>query len=128
VATGTRPPGDLEDAAARWDRADNTLTINADFRSFTELLEDAIAEYASGPGAQRVVEAAVREVYAQQLVEAILHARALEGSGRWAPERVDSEMLTEGAFTAVAGNRVLMWGYLKKSLGQRLGSRRRAAA
>jgi hypothetical protein len=124
---GTRPPGDLEDLAARWERGTNTLTINADFRSYKDLEADAMEEFDATHGADVLVVAGVREVYAQQLVEAVVHARALEGSGRWSRDRVDSELLTPGALTAVVGNRVLLWLDLRKRLGQRLGARSKAA-
>jgi len=123
----SRAPGDLEDLAARWERATNTLTINADFRSYKDLEADALEEFDAAHGADVLVIAGVREVYAQQLVEAVVHARALEGSGRWTRERVDNELLTPGALTAVVGNRVLLWLDLRKRLGQRLGARNKAA-
>src|SRR5204862_3324525 len=47
LADATREVGDLEDRAAKYIRASNTLLINADFRVFTDMLKRWVEHYRS---------------------------------------------------------------------------------
>jgi hypothetical protein len=120
VRDGTRAPGELEDRAARYHRARNQLTINADFRVFTDMIARWTGPYRGIPGARAAVEALVREWFEQTLTEAVLSARALEGSPHWSSEQID-ELLSESALVAACLPRQLLDAALHKRLAQRLG-------
>jgi hypothetical protein len=120
VRDGTRAPGELEDRAARYHRARNQLTINADFRIFTDMIARWTGPYRGMPGARAAVEALVREWFEQTLTEAVLSARALEGSPHWSAEQID-ELLSESALVAACLPRQLLDAALHKRLAQRLG-------
>ncbi len=49
VAAGTRPPGDMEDRAAKYLEKDNQLLVNADFRVFTDMIRRWSQYFASVP-------------------------------------------------------------------------------
>jgi len=123
---GSRPPGDLEDQAARLEPTSGLLTINADFRGYTVLLEEMLDTFGgSSPAAPIVVENEVRRYYLRQVLEAIVKARSLEGSGRWTDNRVEEEMLTPGALTLLLLTQHGIIGEMRKSLAQTLGKLRR---
>lgn len=124
---GTRPPGDLEDLAARMDPASGLLTINADFRGYTSLLEEMLDLFGgASPGAPLVVEGKVRELYLQQVLDAILKACGLAGSGRWVDGRVEEELLAPASLTLVLLAQHGLIGDLRKSLAQALGKLRKS--
>jgi hypothetical protein len=120
VRDGTRAPGDLEDRAARYHRDRNQLTVNADFRVFTDMVARWTRPYRGMPGARPAVEALVREWFEQTLIETVLSARTLEGSPHWSSEQID-ELVSESALVTACLPRQLLDAALHKRLAQRLG-------
>jgi hypothetical protein len=76
----SRTPPHLEDRAARYDRATNRLEMDEDFRVFQECMHRWRERYQRVPGAAPIIEAEIREWYAQILVETVLGADALRRS------------------------------------------------
>ncbi len=120
VRDGTRASAELEDRAARYHRDLNQLTINADFRVFTDMVARWTRPYRGVPGARPAIEALVREWFEQTLIEAVLSARALEGSPHWSSEQID-ELVSESALVSACLPRQLLDVALHKRLAQRLG-------
>jgi hypothetical protein len=76
--------------------------------------------YEKTPGATPVVEAEVREWYAQVLVETILGADSLRRSRHW-DDAALSAVLSPEALTAVVQPRYFIEERLKRDLARRLG-------
>ena len=117
----TRAPGDLEDQAARYHFARHELTINADFRAITDLIDHWRKRYRGVPGAHAVIGAQVREWCEQVLIEVVLAARNSE----WREEQFDA-LLSPTALTAALLPRHLLHATLKKTLAQKLGTAQEA--
>jgi hypothetical protein len=83
--------------------------------------------YAQTPGASSIVEAEVREWYAQVLVETILGADALRRSRHWDDGSL-SAVLSQEALTAVVQPRYFIEERLKRDLARRLGQASSQAA
>ena len=73
------------------------------------------------PGAEGVVNAAVREWYAQTLVETVLGARALRGGRYWSDADIEV-LLSQEALTAAVQPRYFIEERLKRDLRAQLGS------
>ena len=114
---GSRAPSDLEDQAARYHPARHELTINADFRAVTDLIDHWCWHYQGVPGARTVIDAQVREWCEQILVEVVLAAR----NSRWREDQFDA-LLSPTSFTVALLPRHFLHATLKKRLAQRLGT------
>ena len=114
---GSRAPSDLEDQAARYHPARHELTINADFRAVTDLIDHWCRHYQGVPGARTAIDAQVREWCEQILVEVVLAAR----NSRWREEQFDA-LLSPTSFTVALLPRHFLHATLKKRLAQRLGT------
>jgi len=123
---GTRAPQDLEDRAARFLPAQNQLVINADFRVFTDMIERWTHGYSHVPGAETVVKEVVHEWFQQQLMEAVMSARALRSTGKWSFEELE-QLWDEEALTATVLPRWHIDQSVKRNLGTRLGSLNKTA-
>lgn len=121
----TRIAPHLEDRAALYDPRANRIEINADFRVFRDTTERWVRQFSKVPGAESVVRAAVREWYAQTLVETVLGAQALRGSRYWSEADIDA-LLSEEALTAAVQPRYLIEQRLKRDLRSQLGAREAA--
>lgn len=121
LADGTREKDEMEDRAARYIPERHTLKINADFRVFADMEARWCEHYGHLPGANLVVQQTVREWFEQQLVEAVLSAKALEGSKHWTSADVE-ELWDEKALTAVVLPRYHVDTIIKRTLGQRIAS------
>ena len=97
VAAGTRPPGDMEDRAAKYLEKDNQLLVNADFRVFTDMIRRWSQYFASVPGAEAVIAKVVQEWFEQSLVEAVLSSNALRDAQHWSVEDVHQMLSTKKA-------------------------------
>ncbi len=126
LEAGSRPPGDLEDRAARYLPDQNMLIINSDFRAITEMIERWERRYDHVAGVRPAVVAAVQEWFQQQLVETIMSAWALKQGGKWSMQELP-ELWSETALTAAVLPRYHIDMNVKRSLGQRLGSLRTAS-
>lgn len=123
----TRMPPHLEDRAARYDVRTNRIEINEDFRVFQDAMSRWEQQFARVPGAGPVVRAAVREWYAQTLVETVLGGQALRGSRHWSDANIDA-LLSAEALTAAVQPRYLIEERLKRDLRSQLGARANSAA
>jgi hypothetical protein len=121
VRDATRAPGEMEDRAAQYIPEPHTLKINGDFRVFTDMISRWSEHYKTVPGAPEIVRNVVREWFEQQLVEAVLSAKALEGSKHWTSLDVQ-ELWSEKALTAVVLPRFHVDRIIKRTLGERIAS------
>ncbi len=118
---GTRAPQDLDDRAARFLPSQNQLLINADFRVFTDMIERWAHAYNHVTGAKATVKEVVHEWFQQQLMEAVMSARALRSTGKWSFEELE-QLWSEEALTAAVLPRWHIDQSVKRNLGQRLGT------
>lgn len=121
VTDKTREPGYLEDRAASYDQEQNILTINADFRVFTDMVDRWVRKYDSAPGARTRVTDVVREWFEQSLIEAVLGAQSLRNAREWSIENID-QALSDVSLTAVVLPRYNIEMNVRRSLGAKLGS------
>jgi hypothetical protein len=122
VATGTRTPNDMEDRAAKYVIEDDLILINADFRVFKDMITRWTELYRGVPAAADTIREVVREWFEQQLVEAVVGAKALKGSPEWAGDTANA-LWSEEALTAVVMPRYHVDFSIKRTLGSRLGGR-----
>jgi hypothetical protein len=113
---GTRAPGDLEDQAARYHLDRHELTINADFRVFTDMTARWVRQYRGIPGARTIIETLVREWFEQALVEVVLSVRG----ARWSDEQV-AALLSPESLASATLPRQLLDAAMRKRLAQKLG-------
>ena len=126
VGDGTREPGEMEDRAARYLFGEHRLMINADFRVFTDLIDYFCNQYSNVPGAKATITDTVHEWFEQQLVEAVMGIRAIEGSKLWDSDQILAA-LSEEALTTAAIPRYHTWASVKRELGRKLVSLSNAA-
>lgn len=126
IEDGTRAAGNLEDRAARFLLAANTLVINGDFRVFTDMVDRWATNYQQIPGARAAVQEVVHEWFEQQLLETVMSAQALRNTGKWSMQELE-KLWSEEALTAAVLPRWHIDQSIKRVLGQRLGSLRLAA-
>lgn len=119
VKDGTREPTDIEDRAARYIRGRHVVLINADFRVFTDMITHFSRQYSSIPSAEAIIADVVKEWFEQQLVEAVMGVRAIEGSRLWPLDKIEAA-LSEEALTTVVMPRYHTWASVKRELGRRL--------
>jgi hypothetical protein len=126
VTDGTRTLMDMEDRAAKYLAEEDLILINADFRVFNDMISRWMEFYLGVPSAGDTIREVVREWFEQQLVEAIVGAKALKGSPEWAGDSL-TELWSEQALTAVVMPRYHVDASIKRTLGSRLGSLRSVA-
>lgn len=127
VQSGTREPGDMEDRAARYLPAENTLLINADFRVFTDMASRWNKHYSVTPGAAATIQEVVREWFEQSLVETVVSSNTLRDSKHWNLEDVNS-LTSEQGLTAAVLPRWHIEQSIKRSLGSKMGALKNKAA
>lgn len=123
---GTRVAPDLNDRAAKFHLQQNLLMINADFRVFTDMVDRWTDAYRHVPGAKMSVKEVVHEWFEQQLVEAVMSARALKSTGKYSLEELEA-LWSESALTAAVLPRWHIDQSIKRNLGVKLGSLKQAA-
>jgi hypothetical protein len=121
VKDGTRTPPDLEDRAAKFLVQLNLLMINADFRVFTDMVDRWTEAYAHVPGSATTVKEVVHEWFEQQLIEAVMSAQALKGTGKWSLQELEA-LWSEAALTSAVLPRWHIDQSIKRNLGARLGT------
>jgi hypothetical protein len=126
-ADHTRDPGQMEDRAARYLPEHHKLLINGDFRVFEDMSRRWTSRYEAMPGAPEVVRDVVHEWFEQQLVEAVMGARALRGSPEWSDDDI-ALALSEEALTAVVLPRWQVYQQIGRVLARRLGAAAASAA
>lgn len=118
---GTRNPGDIEDRAARYLRAQNVLLINQDFRVFQDMVSHWLKYFGERQaGVASVIEDAVHNWFEQSLVETVIGVLALKDSKEWSLEDID-KALSEEALTAAVAQRYHVLNSIKRELGAKLG-------
>jgi hypothetical protein len=127
VTNGTRTPGDIEDRAAKYLPEEDLILINADFRVFNDMIERWVELYRGLPSAGDTIREVAREWFEQQLVEAVVGAKALKGSPEWAGTTI-ADLWSQEALTAVVMPRYHVDASIKRTLGSRLGSLKASAA
>ena len=120
IEDGTRTPPDLDERAAKFLVSQNKLLINADFRVFTGMIDRWTSIYSNVPGARTTVKETVREWFTQQLIEAVMSAKALSGTGLWSMPELE-KLWSEDALTAAVLPRWHIDQSIKRMLGHRLG-------
>jgi hypothetical protein len=120
VADGTREQGEIEDRAAKFLLEQNTLLINADFRTFTDMIERWCQEYQCTPGIRQVVIDAVHNWFEQALVETVIGVQALQNAPEWSSNDIQ-KALSEEALTSAVMSRYHVNNSVKRELGSKLG-------
>lgn len=121
VRDNTREKGDFEDRAARYIPEQNVILVNADFRVYVDLIKHFTERYPSVSGIEETVTQTVQEWFSQQLMEAVLGVRALEGSPEWDEDAIGRSW-SEEALTAAVMPRYNVYAQIKRALGGALGS------
>jgi hypothetical protein len=87
------------------------------------MVERWLAAYSHVPGAATTVKEVVHEWFEQQLIEAVMSAQALKGTGRWSLQEMEL-LWDEPALTAAVLPRWHVDQSIKRTLGMRLGTLR----
>ena len=119
VKNGTREAGDMEDRAARYLPGEHRILINSDFRVFSDLVKHFKKTYGDIPGVEGAISDVVQEWCEQQLVEAVMGVRAVEGSKLWNHDHIEIA-LSEEALTVAIMPRYHTWVAVKRELGRKL--------
>lgn len=127
ISDKTREIGDLEDRAARYIIDQNILMINADFRVFTDMIEEWFKHCGSRSSVRITVEDVVRTWFEQALVETVIGIQGLQGSQQWHHEDIKNA-LSEEALTSAVMQRYHINNNIKRELGSRLGRQPTAAS
>jgi hypothetical protein len=94
LAEGTRVAGEMEDKAAKFDAATNTLHINGDFRGFVAWVDYFAKQYPSIGGVRETVREQVMIWWEQALLEAVLAHQDFKKSPHWEMQELTDEALT----------------------------------
>lgn len=123
LENGLRTPDDgMEDKAANFLHAQNTLLINADFRGFRDMVARLSKERDAGLGAglHDVVEEVVHQWFEQALVETVLGIQQLRGSKEWGPDEIE-KALSPAALTSAVMQRYHVYIACRREIGAKLG-------
>jgi hypothetical protein len=103
LADGTRESGDLEDKAARYIPASNTLQINADFRVFTDMVSRWIEKAGVGRSAaqKQLVKESVHRAFEMTLTEVVMGMREFQNEREWSSDVMEAAMSPESLTCAV---------------------------
>ncbi|MGQ0741451.1 MAG: ATP-binding protein [Alphaproteobacteria bacterium] len=112
----------MEDKAATFLPAQNTLLINADFRVFKDMIVRLCKEkdMAGGLGVQSVVDEVVHQWFEQALIETVLGIQQLKGSKEWAQDEIDKALSPE-ALTSAVMQRYHVYIACRRDLGAKFG-------
>ena len=120
AADGTREKGDLEDRAARYNREENTIYINRDFRVFEGLRKVTSESY---PHASEVdVKRSIEEMVSLQLTETVMGILSLQGSPEWSDASTVELGLSPESLTAAVMPRYAAFSLIKRQLGGIVGA------
>ena len=119
---GSREEGDMEDRAAKYLSAQNTLLVNADFRVFGDMANRLCKEKDGGLPVNigDVVTDVVHQWFEQALIETVIGIQQLKKSKEWGPEQID-RALSEEALTAAVMQRYHVHIACRRELGTKLG-------
>ncbi|MEZ5870753.1 MAG: ATP-binding protein [Nitratireductor sp.] len=99
-SNGRRGDDELVDRAACYLERDNVLKINEDFQGITDVCDYYINKFKSVENVSLIIYDAVKEIFEQQLVEAVLGAQSLRNRPEWTPENF-AMATSEESLTAV---------------------------
>lgn len=119
---GTRVADDIEDRAARYNKDENTIYINRDFRVFTGLREATSEAYPHASESE--VKSSVEEWISLQLTEVVMGIISLQGSPEWSDNNVIDSALSSEALTSAVMPRYATFSAIKRQLGSVVGARR----
>jgi hypothetical protein len=116
IAEGTREHGDIEDRAAHYDTASNTILINSDFRGFRSLESYWIERCSQDDTATSEIRRILQEVVAFMLIETVAAVLLLKkDKDRWDSQSIRLAHSDE-ALTAVSLQRLRIDSAVMKKL------------
>ncbi|MCK5883897.1 MAG: hypothetical protein KAG61_09425 [Bacteriovoracaceae bacterium] len=121
---GIREPGDMEDRVGKFIPNTNTLIINADFAPIDEVIKYWNHRLSiTSKGDAKVVRRAVHRSYELNLVDAIIHTKALGRSGAndWNEEIVNKILSDEFSLTTIATPQFHLTSTLKHEIRKDIG-------
>jgi hypothetical protein len=120
--TGTRDPDDLEDRAGEYQKENNLLKLNQDFRGFQALIKHFATVYntTESEGAEGQVTKTIKEMIELQAVEVVYAVRSMQGNKEWSTDSINAALSPE-ALTACLSTRFALVASIRKTLSQRLG-------
>jgi hypothetical protein len=123
ASEGTRENGDLEDKAARYNKEENTIYINRDFRVFEGLRTASGENY---PHASEIdIKRSVEEWVSLQLTETVMGILSLQGSPEWSDLSTIDSAISPEALTASVMPRYATFALIKRQLGSIVGATNR---
>ena len=112
------------DKAARYLPDQNLLLINADFRTFSDMIQHWLdrykREHGDSPGLRERIRDSVHDWFQQSLVETVIGVQALKGSREWSIKSIEAA-LSEEARTAAVMPRYHPYNSIKRELGTQIG-------
>jgi len=122
VENGTRNPSDeMEDKAAIFLPESNMIQANRDFRVFRDMTQLVADRWESADEVLEQVKTTVEEWFEQQLIEAVMGVRALQGSPQWGTTEIEAALSPE-ALTAAVMPRYSTYRMITRALGAKLGA------
>lgn len=121
--------------AATYTRASHTLTANARFDFYLDLLEwsraeakNRLATDINDETLRRICEDEVRRWFEEALSQAVVVLRPMAHDERWGPNVFETGLSDEGLTAAVVSHRWLLISAIKRGLAGRLGRMKDSAA
>ncbi len=120
--TGTRDVDDLEDRAGEYQKDNNLLKLNQDFRGFQALIKHFATIYNTNEseGTEGQVTKTIKELIELQAVEVVYAVRSMQGNKEWSSDSIAAALSPE-ALTACLSTRFTLVASIRKTLSQRLG-------
>lgn len=125
VQDGTRDNDEMEDRAASFCPATNTIKANADFQGVVDLINHFCEEYASDENGESLVVETVREAFEQQLTEAVMGVMSLKNRPKWNSDDFEKTISEESLTLAVLPKWHLL-NFIKQDLGKKLRKKPKA--
>jgi len=122
IHTGTRDVDDLEDRAGEYQKENNLLKLNQDFRGFQALIKHFATIYnvTESEGAEGQITKTIKELIELQAVEVVYAVRSMQGNKEWSSDSIAAALSPE-AITACLSTRFTLVASIRKTLSQRLG-------
>lgn len=119
VQDGSRNPEEIKDRAAEYLERDNLIKINGDFQGFQDLYGYYLERYDGIDAVGAIIWDRIKEVFEQQLIEAVLGAQLLKNRPEWTPEDFQASVSSE-ALTSVVMMRYHVVKFLDASFKREL--------
>ena len=122
IQGGTRSENDeMEDKAALYLPEQNLIQANRDFRVFKDMIDHTASRWESSDEVMEQVKQTVEEWFEQQLIEAVMGIKALQGSPQWGSTEIE-QALTPEALTSAVMPRYGVYRMITRALGAKLGA------